>query len=280
MMETQVPLCLRWRAGSTSWRQSGERIDPSRHGVEVIPERVARPFVEAHHYSGSYPAGRLAVGLYRSPRRGACPSTLAGVAVFSIPMQAAVIPARLGLPAAQGLELGRLVLLDEVEGNGETWFLSRAFAALRQALPDVRGVVSYSDPLPRRAEDGRVITPGHVGVIYRAHNGRYVGRGAPRALWLDRWGRVVSGRALSKIRSGERGAAYATRQLLEMGAPERAPGESPSDWVTRALRDGPFRRVQHPGNLCYVWPLGRSRAETRDLTALLPAGLPWPEDPR
>ena len=277
MTDVQLPLCLRWHRGATSWRAAGERIDPSRHGVEVIPERLARPFVEAHHYSGSYPAARLAVGLYRSPRRGIMPSTLAGVAVFSNPMQQAVVPARLGLPPEEGVELGRLVLLDEVEGNGESWTVARAFALLRIELGEVRGVVSYSDPLERRAEDGRVITPGHVGIVYRALNGRYVGRGSPRVLILDRWGRVVSERALSKIRQEERGRDYAAAQLLAAGAPARRVGEDAAAWVARALREGPFRRVRHPGNLCYVWPLGRSRAETRDLTAALPPGLPWPE---
>lgn len=42
------------------------------------------------------------------------------------------------------------------------------------------------------------------------------------------------------------------------------PGESPADWVDRALAEGPFRRFKHPGNLAYGWPLwgGVELAET------------------
>ena len=46
-----------------------------------------------------------------------------------------------GLAPARGVELGRLVLLDEVEGNGESWFLESGFltrgAACRAAWPKI-----------------------------------------------------------------------------------------------------------------------------------------------
>jgi hypothetical protein len=42
---------------------------------------------------------------------------------------------KLGLPAgrhkAEAVELGRLVLLDDVPANGESWFIARAFELLR-----------------------------------------------------------------------------------------------------------------------------------------------------
>ena len=59
-------------------------------------------------------------------------------------------------------------------------------------------------------------------------------------------GRVANGRALSKIRNDERGAAGAYAQLRSMGAPERRPFESGADYVARALQT--FRRIRHPGN--------------------------------
>ena len=182
-----------------------------------------------------------------------------------------------GAPTWVGVALGRLVLLDEVEGNGESWFLARAFEHLRRELPEVRGVVSYSDPLPRVTEAGAVVTPGHVGVIYQALNGVYLGRGGARHLWLDRWGRVVSGRALSKIRNGEVGEAYAYRQLLGMGAPTRKAGEGGREYVARALAEGPFRRLWHPGNHCYAWALTATGREGRALRrALARRGSPYP----
>ena len=53
-------------------------IDASRFAVDVLEEQPARAFVEQHHYSGTFPAKRLAVGLWRGRE-------LAGAAVFSVP---------------------------------------------------------------------------------------------------------------------------------------------------------------------------------------------------
>lgn len=72
--------CQRWTRRRDSYRPAGEPIDPSRYGVELIAEQVARDFVVREHYSGSYPAARCRVGLFRStgaswwaPRCSACP---------------------------------------------------------------------------------------------------------------------------------------------------------------------------------------------------------------
>ena len=58
--------------------------------------------------------------------------------------------------------------------------LARAF---RLAAGDgLRGVVAFSDPLPRRTASGQLLMPGHIGHIYRAGagaTGRYTGRGTP-----------------------------------------------------------------------------------------------------
>lgn len=257
-----LPLCQRWRARRDRYRPGGERIDPSRYGVEVLPDdRRPRAFVVEHHYSGSYVAARFRVGLFRMRE-------LVGVAVFSVPQQPKALPRWTGTPA--GVELGRFVLLDDVPGNGETWFLARAFRALRAELPDVRAVLSYSDPMPRETLDGRLVTPGHVGTIYQAHNGRHVGRGRGDPMYLDPDGRTVGRRGLSKLRNGERGADAVYRRLVAAGAPERRHLEDPAAYVDRALREGPFRRVQHPGNLAYAWAL--DRAAERDL----PDARPYP----
>ncbi len=250
----------RWNRRRDSYRPPAEPIDPSRYGVALVErDREARAFVEAHHYAASYPAARARVGLYRM--RGPTLSELVGVAVFSVPMSNAVVPKWMpGLDGDAGVELGRLVLLDDVEGNGESWFLARAFRLLRGELPGVRGVVSFSDPMQRKTEAGHLVMPGHVGTVYQALNGRHVGRTRPRWLHLDRAGRVVSDRALSKIRNDERGAAYAYRDLLASGAPLRQPFEEGAAYVARALAEGPFRRVRHPGNFAYTWPLGETTA--------------------
>jgi len=42
-------------------------------------------------------------------------------------------------------------LLDSVPGNGETWFLARCFEQMRKS--DLIGVVTFSDPVPRKSPD-------------------------------------------------------------------------------------------------------------------------------
>ena len=249
----------RWRERRDSYRPAGEPIAASRYGVEVVEERDARAFVEGHHYSGSFPAARVSVGLHRATGHGV---ELVGVATFSVGTQPQAISRWTGCSADEGVELGRFVLLDDVEANGETWFLRRAFAAAVVELPEVRAVLAYSDPVPRTALDGRRVLPGHVGTIYQAFNARYVGCSSARTLWLDPAGRVVSGRSLTKIRKGERGAGPAVDALVAVGAPRPMLGENPAAWVRRALNEGPFRPVKHPGNHAYVWPVGARARET------------------
>jgi len=236
----------RWRAHRDSYRPAGEVIDPSKFGVDLLSELQAKEFVQRHHYSGSYPAAVCRVGLFRG-------RDLVGCAVFSTPMQAKAITAWTGTDA--GVELGRFVLLDDVEANGESWFIARCFKLLRAAKPHIKTVLSYSDPVRRANCDGTIVLPGHVGTIYQATNGRYLGRSSARSLILKPDGQTINGRALSKIRREERGAAYAYEQLLAAGAPSRRPFESGADYVTRALEQGPFVKMKHPGNHAYAWSI-------------------------
>lgn len=256
----------RWNRTREAWRPAGELIDPTAYFVEPLDERRAKTFVETNHYSRSYPAARFRVGLFE--RRPFFEAELVGVAVFSVPMQKQVVPRWLGVEPNAGVERGRFVLLDRVPGNGETWFLARAFEQLRAARPELRGVVSYSDPVPRRVGD-LTLTPGHVGTIYQAFNGRYLGRSSARRLLVARDGTVISGRSLSKVRNDERGRDYAEQRLVELGAEQRRPHESGRDWVARVLAGGAFTGVSHPGNHVYVWGLDRRLQ--------LAAGLAYPK---
>ena len=88
--------------------------------------------------------------------------------------------------------------------------------------------VTARDPQRARtvgvAVDGRVVLPGHVGVVYQALGATYTGRGRSQTLRLLPDGSALSGRAVAKIRSGERGWRYAVEQLVAAGA--RAPRPS------------------------------------------------------
>lgn len=262
----------RWRNRRESYRPAGEPINPRQFAVELIGESEAKAFVQQHHYSGTFPAARLRAGLMRTlPGRG---SELVGVVVFSQPMTQAVIPHWTGQPPEAGIELGRLTLLDEIPSNAESFFVARAFRLLARQLPQINAIVSFSDPMRRVSDSGQQITPGHAGILWQALNARHLGRSKARPVVLDRAGRVISERALAKLRNGERGAGYVYQQLLAAGAPPRRAGESDPDYVSRALADGPFRRLRHPGNLAYVWP---SLTAPRSVAAGFRPALSYPK---
>jgi hypothetical protein len=267
----------RWRGRTDRFVGTRHRFDPSRYDVAELAgdgsDATARAFVEAHHYSGSYPAARFRYGLYG-------PDGLEGVAVFSHPARDAVLANALpGLAhRLAGVELGRFVLLDSVGFNGETWFLARALGCLRRA--GIQGVVSFSDPVPRQRADGRVVHAGHLGVIYQAASAVYRERGTPRTLRLLPDARVLSERAISKLRRRAgvcascagcprcKGWRYAAGELVAHGAepPPAEPGLL-SAWVAFWL--GRLTRpLRHPGCHRYVFALARA---VRRLLLALPA---------
>ena len=256
MIAAPVPMqhCQRWRRGCDVYRPAGEIFNPARASVSVIDAAAAKLFVQRNHYSHSFPASRLNVGLFRKGAFGA--ERLCGVATFSVPMTQSVIPAYFeDLDPAQGVELGRFILSDDVEANGETWMLARAFKALRAALPGVRGVLAYCDPLPRHNAQGIEVKRGHIGTIYKAHNATYRGRSRARTLLLMPGGAVANERSLSKVRRAERGADGVQRDLERQGAPARRFAESGANWIERLIHERFLRRVQHPGNHAFAWRL-------------------------
>lgn len=269
----QLTLCQRWFERAHSWRHTSEGgFNPSLYDVGLVEEELpVKAFVERHHYSRSYPAARLRAGLFE---RG----ELVGVAVFGIPMQRKILERSFpGLePYIESVELSRFVLLDRVPANAESWFLAAAFRLIRER--GVRGVVAFSDPVPRILRSGTVLSPGHVGTIYQASNGLYAAeRTTARTLLLGPDGRVFSSRAIQKIRAGERGHAYAERQLVEWGAHPRHDGELAIQWLSTALADAGVRRVRHPGNHRYLFRVGDRRERSRVAVAITPAPYPKKE---
>ncbi len=229
-------------------------MNDAEYGIEVFDgDKITRQFIVEHHYAASYPAAQFRVGLMR--RTGVDPAQLVGVAVFSIPINNHAITSHTGLEQKEGVELGRFLLLDECPYNSESWFLKRALRTLKSEKPEIRTVLSYSDPVERRLLDGTLIKPGHFGTIYAASSATFVGTSSPRTLHMTRFGTVVSDRGLSKIRKQTQGHAYAYRQMIDCGAPERLFGESWPDWVRRALNCGAFTKVKHPGNFTFVFGL-------------------------
>jgi hypothetical protein len=254
--------CLRWRERRSSWA-TRETIDTRRYEVAPVDETPCRRFVEAHHYSGSFCSPRLRYGLYRGEQ-------LVGAAVFSVPMNNAVLanPFPSLVPMWESLELGRFVLLDDVPANGESWFLARCFELARKE--GIRGVVSFSDPVPRTNAEGDVVFPGHLGWIYQASNAIRAGRSTPRTVVLLPDGRTLVDRALQKVRSGwESGRDGVEARLVAFGATPRQPLESEKAFVRRALVEVGARRLRHKGNVRYLFTLGSAREKR-----LIEIGLP------
>jgi hypothetical protein len=236
----------RWRDRRDSYRPSGEPIRTADYEVAPLDEKPAKAFVTGHHYSATYPAARFRFGLYRG-------GELVGVSVFSHPANNAslsIFPGEL----LQSVELGRFVLLDNVPGNGETWFLARAFELLRRQ--EMLGVLSLSDPAKRTRVDGSVVFGGHVGTIYQAHNAVYLGRARARKLLLLPDGRVFNERSMQKIRARERGWRYAAAQLEAFGAMELKADADPIAWLAEWL-PRVTRPLKHPGNFKYAWTLNK-----------------------
>lgn len=246
----------RWLQHRAFYRPAREVVDVRRLEVAILDsDATARAFVEAHHYSASYPAARLRFGLYER-------SALVGVAVLSHPMREDVLS---WLPG-EGLEraeLGRFVLLDRVGANAETWFLARAFDLARRA--GIVSALSMSDPEPRSNGDGTVVFPGHVGTIYQASNAVYRGRaggGAMRTVRLFRDGTMCSARALQKIRARDRGWRYAVELLRLHGARAPVDGEDLRAWLRAEL---PRITTTHrrAGNHVYGFALERAARRAR-----------------
>ena len=252
----------RWLEKRASYRPAGELIRTEEYDVApILDNQTAKDFVVRHHYSGTFPAARFRYGLYR---RG----ELSGVAVFSHPCSDRVLTSVFPGEAKASVELGRFVLLDEVPGNGETWMLARCFEFLRSS--GISGVVSFSDPMPRATHQGKIVLPGHVGTIYAAHNGVYLGRGEARTLKILPDGRSFNHRAEQKIRRREQGWRYAAQQLEIHGASPLTENEDPALWLSTWL-PRLTRPLRHLGNHKFAWAIDRA------LRRHLPPSKPYPK---
>jgi len=253
--------CQRWELGREFRRPAGETIRQAEYEVAPIAAAVAKAFVKAHHYSGECSPPAHCYGLFRF-------GVLSGVAVFcpliSMNAHRAVFPT---LATTEGVSCGRLVLLDGVPGNGESFFMARCFALLR--AKGIVAVESCSDPEPRQSLDGTRVHRGHVGTVYQALGGRYVGKTNPATLWLLPDGTVFSNKSSGKVARAEQGRAYSGSKLVDFGAAPLELGEDPLVWL-RYWRPRIVRNMRHQGNYRYLWCLNkRRRKEVLDSTPQL-----------
>jgi len=131
-----------------------------------------------------------------------------------------------------------------VKGNGESWMLARAFELLRRE--GIVGVISFSDPAPRTTASGARVFKGHVGTVYQALNGTYLGRARRSTLRLLPDATVLHNRALAKLRKRERGWRYVAKLLEQHGA---APFDGGDVEVPLATPMGPpIATIMGPGD--------------------------------
>lgn len=272
--------CTRWRHRRSSWADPAP-FDPDAHLVRSVTEAAAKAFVVDHHYSGTYPAARHRYALIdrRHQTGNDLGGTLVGVAITSMPMHPKVLTGPFPDldPTRDAVELARFVLLDAVPRNAESWFLGRVLRHL--ATAGIRGVVAFSDPVPRTAADGTTVMPGHQGIIYRASNALYAGRGTARSIVVMPDGTTLTSRALQKVRAGEQGHRYVTDRLEAAGARPVPAGGPDATWLAAALTDIGATRIRHPGNLRYLFTPG-SRTDRRHTRIGIPTTRTWPAPDR
>lgn len=144
VLETQITLFDKLREGRT---------------VEPIDRCIAKPFVEAIHYSRKYPSNIVyAFGLYSG-------ENLEGVVTYGVP---ASPPLCVGIAGVENkskvLELNRLAIKPGLNGgNRASYLVSHSL----KMLPNETYVVSYADT-------GWT----HVGYVYQACNFLYTGLSA------------------------------------------------------------------------------------------------------
>ncbi len=261
--------CQRWNTQVDSWQHPDlDQFQPHRYRVQPIDEASARDFVTTHHYSRAWPAAKLRYGLIEDSER------MVGACVLGVPMDPRVLtnPFPALTPYQQSLDLSRLVLLDRVPANAESWFVSRVFRDA--AGQGVRGVVAFSDPVSRTV-GGRTVMPGHVGIVYQALGAVYTGRATPRTNTMLPDGTVLTARTIAKVTGKESGGDGAIARLVQMGAPRKPEMMPGREWLPGALVAIGARQVRHPGNHRYCWSIG-PRWSRRDYPVMMPA-LPYPK---
>ena len=161
------------------------QLFPTKRGdfqVRPVSFQEGRDFIEEHHYAKGCHNGPTALyGLWDH-------TFLLGVIAFATPVSENVRASVFG-PAHKSriTELHRLVLLDWVPHNAESFFISRALHRLKDDRPDLWSVVSFADT-----------THGHVGTVYQATNAFWCGTASGSTAYRDKTGRIRHRRQCGK----------------------------------------------------------------------------------
>lgn len=137
--------------------------------VQKIDTKLGKEFVKKYHYSHGIHNGPMCYGLWDCRE-------LVGVLALATPCSENVCASVFGSDMKRSVtELHRLVLLDEVPKNTESWFISRALRFFKKDRPNYNAVLSFADA-----------TQGHIGTIYQATNAIYTGMSGKATFYLDK----------------------------------------------------------------------------------------------
>jgi hypothetical protein len=153
--------------------------DISKLSIRPINKSVAKDIIINNHYSGLWTKVSYAIGLFTTETEehsffSGVSDKLIGVICYGDPI------GRLTgqsiselLDRTEVLELVRLFVFDGYGSNIESWFISKSFEWLRKNAPNIKALISYSDP-----------KEGHAGIIYQATNWIYQGN---KLRYNDSW---------------------------------------------------------------------------------------------
>lgn len=153
--------------------------------VKQISAADAKAYIRKYHYAhGCINAPTKCYGLFEPGNDGEWfqeDAGFIGVCMFATPCSENVRSSVFGSEYKDHvIELHRLHILDRTPKNTETWFIARCLRRLKEDMPEIWAVISFSD-----------LTEGHTGVIYRAANAYRLGStGGESRFYLDGSGRL------------------------------------------------------------------------------------------
>ena len=255
----EVDFTQHWRERRAVFLQKQIFFNPRRHEVERIPVKLAADWIVKNHYLGSFPSATVCYGIFRK-------SELAGVAVLGTAQHKNTIPNVFG--ASHGndcLLLQRFALLDALEFNAESYFLSRVRSLMKRE--GYCGILTMSDETPKTDAFGNITFPGHIGTIFKSDNAVYLRRTSKFDEYLFPDGIVLSNRSFSKLVNNESGWSYMVQKLESYGASKcPQPASERREWGFY-WRERLTRKQTNHGKLRYAWSLHPK--------VILPTGLPY-----
>ena len=145
-------------------------LDTTKLSIREIDRKLARDMIIKNHYSQKWTKCSVALGLYYSDGTqhkffDMEDEKLIGVICYGDPIgrhSGASISTE--IPRENVYELVRLFIYDGYGDNIESYLIGQGFKWLKENAPEIKVLVSYSDP-----------EQGHLGIIYQATNWIYQG---------------------------------------------------------------------------------------------------------